>query len=183
MVVQLSRIGGRIRRTPGALFVVPALILALVLAACGKSTSTSSGSSPSSNAGKTIQLGAVLSLTGAGGIYGPQQKNGILLAVDEINKTGVDLAKIAVDIRDDASDKSQGAQQFQTLIQQGNVVGIIGPTLSNTAVGAHPVADAAKTPVIAPSNTGNGIVGSCPYDCAWIFRDSLGEAAAIPRKT
>ena len=151
----------------------------VLLAACGKSTSTTS---PSANAsgGKTVQLGAVLSLTGAGAIYGPQQKNGIMLAEDQINAKGINGTKIDVSIVDDASDKTQGAQQFQTEIQQGKVLGIIGPTLSNTAVGAHPVADQSKTAVIAPSNTGNGIVGTCPYDCAYIFRDSLGEAAAIP---
>ena len=152
-------------------------VVALVLTACGKKSTTSSGPDYT---GKTIKLGAVLSLTGAGSIYGPQQKNGIMLAQDQLNASGINGAKISIDIRDDASDKTQGAQQFQELIQQGQVDGIIGPTLSNTAVGAHPVADAAMTPVIAPSNTGNGIVGNCPYDCKWIFRDSLGEAAAIP---
>lgn len=155
---------------------------ALVCSACAKSTTTSPGSSPSAGAGagKTLQIGAVLSLTGGGAVYGPQQKNAILLAQDEVNQAGINGARIAITIVDDASDKTQGAQQFQTLIQQGHVVGIIGPTLSNTALGAHPVADQLKTPVIAPSNTGNGIVGTCPYDCTYIFRDSLGEAAAIP---
>ena len=154
----------------------------VALSACSSKKTTTGTASPSAGtgAGKTIALGAVLSLTGSGGIYGPQQKNGILLAEDEINRSGVNGAKIAVTIADDQSDKTQGAQQFQTVIQQGKVVGIIGPTLSNTAVGAHPVADQNRTPVIAPSNTGNGIVGTCPYSCTYIFRDSLGEAAAIP---
>ena len=155
---------------------------ALVLSACSSKTSTGTTSSPSAgnSAGKTIHLGAVLSLTGAGGIYGPQQRNGVALAEEELNGTGINGAKINVKVVDDASDKTQGAQQFQTLIQSDQVLGIIGPTLSNTAVGAHPVADQYKTPVIAPSNTGNQIVGNCPYSCTYIFRDSLGEAAAIP---
>jgi branched-chain amino acid transport system substrate-binding protein len=158
-----------------------ALIFALALGACSKSTTTSPNPSGSPSAGKTLQLGAVLSLTGPGGIYGPQQKNGIGLAVDEINRNGINGAKIAVDIRDDASDKSQGQQQFQTLIQQGNVLAIIGPTLSNTAVGAHPVAQQNHTPAMATSNTANGIVGTCAYGpCDYIFRDCLGEATAIP---
>ncbi|HYR61770.1 MAG TPA: ABC transporter substrate-binding protein, partial [Actinomycetota bacterium] len=127
---------------------------ALVLSACSSKTSTGTTSSPSAgnSAGKTIQLGAVLSLTGAGGIYGPQQRNGVALAEEELNGTGINGAKINVKVVDDASDKTQGAQQFQTLIQSDQVLGIIGPTLSNTAVGAHPVADQYKTPVIAPSN-------------------------------
>jgi branched-chain amino acid transport system substrate-binding protein len=172
--------GHRIWRSGSCLTVA----FVLVLSACSSKTATNGGSSPTSGgkyAGKTIQLGAVLSLTGSGSIYGPQQRDGIQLAEDQINAQGIDGAKLNVTIVDDASDKTQGAQQFQTLIQQDNVLGIIGPTLSNTAVGAHPVAQQYKTPTIAPSNTGNGIVGNCPYGpCDYIFRDSLGEAAAIP---
>src|SRR5205807_8530786 len=99
---------------------------------------------------------------------------------EEISPSAINGAKSGLTIVAAQPDKPQGAQQFQTLIQQGKVVGIIGPTLSNTAVGAHPRADQNKTPVIAPSNAGNGIGGTCPYSCTYIFRDSLGEAAAIP---
>ena len=173
--------GGSVLRNFGRSAASLLVICTLVLSACSKKTATGTGTPSAGNgAGKTIALGAVLSLTGAGGIYGPQQKNGVLLAQEEINRNGINGAKIAVTVVDDQSDKTQGAQQFQTVMQQGKVLGIIGPTLSNTAVGAHPVADQNRTPVIAPSNTGNGIVGNCPYSCTYIFRDSLGEAAAIP---
>ena len=154
---------------------------AVVLAGCGGTTSGGVSSSASNYAGKTLQLGAVISLNGPGAVYGLQQKNGLNLAVDEINGSGgVNGAKIALDIEDDGSQQQQGAQVFQTEIQAKQVYGIIGPTLSNTAIAAHPVANNLKTPVIAPSNTGNGIVGQCPYRCDYIFRDSLGEATAIP---
>lgn len=155
-------------------------LLALLMVACGGGT-TSSGSS-SSYSGKTINLGAVISLSGPGGVYGPQQKNGIELAVDTINKNGVNGGKISVDVQDDRSDKQQSAQVVQTFIQTGKVFGMIGPTLSNSAVASHPVAQTLHTPIVAPSTTGKHIVGDCPYPggCSYIFRDSLGEATAIP---
>lgn len=152
-----------------------------LLAACGGTTTSGGSTAGSSYAGKTLQLGAVISLNGPGNVYGAQQKNGLNLAVDEINSSGgVNGAKIALDIEDDGSLQQQGAQVFQTEIQAKQVYAIIGPTLSNTAIAAHPVANNLKTPVIGPSNTGNGIVGKCPYPCDYIFRDSLGEAGAIP---
>ncbi|HEV3234421.1 MAG TPA: ABC transporter substrate-binding protein [Candidatus Dormibacteraeota bacterium] len=160
----------------GAILVV---ISALAVAACGSSSSSSS----SSYSGKTIKLGADISLTGGGGVYGPQQKNGIQVAVDMINANGgVNGAQLSVDVQDDKSDQQTSAQVTQTFIQQGQVVGIIGPTLSNSAVAAHPVAQSLKTPMLAPSTTGQHIVGDCPYKdgCTYIFRDSLGEATAIP---
>ncbi|MFN2464654.1 MAG: ABC transporter substrate-binding protein [Candidatus Dormibacteria bacterium] len=154
---------------------------AAALAGCGSSTSSGGAASSANYSGKTLQLGAVISLVGGGSVYGLQQKSGIQLAVDEINAHGgVNGAQIAIDIEDDASQQQQGAQVFQTEVQEKKVMGIIGPTLSNTAIAAHPVANNLKTPVIAPSNTGVHIVGDCPYPCDYIFRDSLGEATAIP---
>src|SRR5438270_3918785 len=94
--------------------VILGLLVALVLAACG--TTASSGGS--SYQGKTIKLGAILSITGAGGVYGPQSRDGMMLAVDEINASGgINGAKIELTVEDDASDKAQSAQKAQALIQ------------------------------------------------------------------
>ncbi|HZB98044.1 MAG TPA: ABC transporter substrate-binding protein, partial [Candidatus Sulfotelmatobacter sp.] len=160
----------------------PCLILVALLAACGStSSSPQSSAGTSSYAGKTLQLGAAISLTGAGAVYGPAQRNGIELAVDAINSSGgVNGARVAVDVEDDASSPQQAAQVFQAFITSKNVLGILGPTLSNSAVAAHPFADKQKTPVVAVSNTGLQIVGDCPYPCTYIFRDSLGESQAVP---
>lgn len=140
------------------------------------------GQGDGSGKGKTIQLAAVFSLTGAGGVYGPQQRNGVQLAVDLINANGgINGATVSIEVVDDASDKAQAAQQTQRMIQEKNALAIIGPTLSNSAVAAHPIAASAKVPMLAVSNTGLGIVGpQCTYCNGWIFRDSLGEASAFP---
>ena len=62
------------------------------------------GAGSGANKGKTLKLGAVFSLTGPGGVYGPQQKNAVELAQAVINgQGGVDGAKISIDVRDDAS--------------------------------------------------------------------------------
>jgi branched-chain amino acid transport system substrate-binding protein len=161
-----------------------ALLLALVLAGCGGGASTGTGSS-NSYQGKTIHLGAVLSLTGAGGVYGPSSKKGMDLAVEKINGSGgVNGAKLALDTQDDASDKAQSAQVAQTLIQQGQLLGLLGPTLSNSAVAVHPLAESFKIPILAVSTTGIHIVPDCNYPktdpCKYVFRDSLGEESAIP---
>ncbi|GAC1310269.1 MAG: ABC transporter substrate-binding protein [Acidimicrobiales bacterium] len=184
-------------RTRLAALAVAGLTAATTLAACGSSSSSgSSSSAPSaagssssaaagsdkSGAGKSISFGAVVSLTGGGGVYGPQQKNAIQLAVDTVNSHGgINGAQIKVDIQDDASDKAQAAQTTQRLIQEGNATAILGPTLSNSAVAAHPIAASAHTPMVAVSTTGTNIVGpGCTYCAGWIFRDSLGELDAIP---
>jgi branched-chain amino acid transport system substrate-binding protein len=160
------------------------LAVALVLAGCGGSAST--GTNPSNSyQGKTIQLGAILSINGAGGVYGPSSQKGMELAVEKINGSGgVNGAKLALDVKDDNSDKAQSAQVAQTLIQQGQMLALLGPTLSNSAVAVHPLAESFKIPILAVSTTGIHIVPDCNYPktdpCKYVFRDSLGEEAAIP---
>src|ERR1700730_6200158 len=127
---------------------VSTLVATVVIAACGSA-------SPSGPTDKIIKLGAILSITGAGGVYGPQSRDGMNLAVKQINAAGgVSGAKIQLTINDDASDKAQASQLAQKLIQQESDVALLGPTLSNSAVGAHPVAEKLKTPILAVSTTG-----------------------------
>jgi branched-chain amino acid transport system substrate-binding protein len=158
--------------------------LAAALTACGGASSTGTSTS-NSYQGKTIQLGAILSITGAGGVYGPSSQKGMDLAVEKINNSGgVNGAKIALETKDDASDKAQSAQVAQTLIQQGQLLALLGPTLSNSAVAVHPLAESFKIPILAVSTTGIHIVPDCNFPktdpCKYVFRDSLGEESAIP---
>jgi branched-chain amino acid transport system substrate-binding protein len=161
------------------------LALATVLvAACG-STGGGGGTSTNSYSGKVIKLGAVLSITGAGGVYGPQSRDGMLLAVKQINGSGgVNGATIDLTVKDDASDKAQSAQVAQTMIESDLDLAMLGPTLSNSAVAVHPLAESLKIPILAVSTTGINIVPSCNFPdltpCKYVFRDSLGEQTAIP---
>ena len=160
------------------------LMVTFLVAACG-STGGGGGGGSNSYSGKTIKLGAVYSITGAGGVYGPQSRDGAMLAVSQINSSGgVNGAKIELTVEDDASDKAQSAQKAQALIQQDNVLALLGPTLSNSAVAVHPLAESLKTPILATSTTGIHIVPDCNFPtetpCKYVFRDSLGEQTAIP---
>jgi branched-chain amino acid transport system substrate-binding protein len=155
---------------------VSCLVAAIVISACG------SGSGSSAH---VIKLGAILSITGAGGVYGPQSRDGMNLAVKQINAAGgVNGATIKLSINDDASLQPQAQQLAQTLIQQEQDLALLGPTLSNSAVAAHPLAEKLKTPILAVSTTGIHIVPDCNFPdttpCKYVFRDSLGEETAIP---
>ena len=159
------------------------LVAALFVAACG--STGGGGTSGNSYSGKTIKIGAILSITGAGGVYGPQSRDGANLAVKQINGSGgVNGAQVELSINDDASDKAQSAQVAQKLIQSEQDLALLGPTLSNSAVAVHPLAESLKTPILAVSTTGIHIVPDCNFPatapCKYVFRDSLGEETAIP---
>src|SRR6266542_1201947 len=161
------------------------LVGVLLLASCGGGTATPSGNPATATVAAPkpdIKIGLSTAKSGAANFYNPQQSNGALLAVDQINAAGgIAGAKLQLIVEDDGSVRDQGITAFKKFIEQDKVVAILGPTLSAVAAGAHPVAQAAGIPVIAISNTGLGIVGKCDYGpCDWIFRASLGEQTAVP---
>jgi branched-chain amino acid transport system substrate-binding protein len=160
------------------------LVATLLIASCGPAAGGAGGSS-NAYAGQTIKLGAVLSVTGAGGAYGQQSRDGALLAMKQINASGgVNGAQIELTVVDDTSDTATSAQKTRNLIEQSKVLALLGPTLSSSAVAAHPLAESLKVPMLAISTTGMHIVPDCRYPdttpCRYIFRDSLGQETAIP---
>jgi branched-chain amino acid transport system substrate-binding protein len=126
---------------------------------------------------KEVKIGLAFSMTGAAAVYGSTQKNGIQLAVDEINAAaGDDGVKLVPIFDDDASTPQQGINVFNKFINADKVSLIIGPTLSNTAQVTDRIAQQEGVPVLAISNTARGITEIGDF----IFRDSLTEMVVIP---
>jgi branched-chain amino acid transport system substrate-binding protein len=122
-------------------------------------------------------IGVAFTLTGNNSVYGESQQMGAELAAEEINASGyIPGVELKLVIEDDGGDPESGVPVFQKFITQDNVLAIIGPTLSNVAKTTDPVAQEAKVPVLAVSNTAGGITEIGDY----IFRDSLAESQVIP---
>jgi branched-chain amino acid transport system substrate-binding protein len=156
------------------------VVAALAAAGCG-STAATHVDKKGAWSGHVITFGAVYSTTGAGNAYGPQSILGAKLAASQINaEGGIRGAKLKIVFSDDGSVPANAAAVTGQLITSQHVLALLGPSLSNTAAAAHAVADQDKTVMMATSNVGPGIVGDCAFPCSWIFRDSLGDATAIP---
>lgn len=125
-----------------------------------------------------ITLGAVHDLSGATAVYGTSIQKGIDLAVKQANEQKFlgDGVTVKVAYEDAAGDPKQAIAAYERLIANPDVAVILGPTLSSEAKSADPIAQEAKMPVIASSNTVDGIVEIGDY----IFRTSLPESAVIP---
>jgi branched-chain amino acid transport system substrate-binding protein len=165
------------------LLIAALLAVAALTAGCGSDDETTMSTTEASTEweGETIQIGSLFSTTGTGAAFGPQQVDGVRLAIDEVNEAGgVNGAEVELVQRDDGGDPKRSAKEMATLVEDDEVMAVLGPTFSNSAAEADPIANEAGTPVLAVSNTGPGIVGDCPYPCDLVFRDSLGEAEAIP---
>jgi len=125
-----------------------------------------------------ITLGAVHDLSGATAVYGTSIQKGIDLAVKQINtqKFLGDGVTLKVTYVDAAGDPKQAIAAYEKLTADPGITAILGPTLSSEAQSADPIAQTAKVPVIASSNTASGITSIGDY----IFRTSLPESAVVP---
>lgn len=106
----------------------------------------------------TILFGEVGSLTGAQATFGISTKNGIQMAIDEVNAAGgvtVDgkAKKIAVRVYDDQGKSEEAANAVTRLINQDKVVVILGEVASSNSLAMAPKAQAAGVPMITPSST------------------------------
>lgn len=124
-----------------------------------------------------IKVGVAEALSGGAAQYGVAIRNGFQLAAEEINAAGgVNGNKIALVIEDEQGKKEEAINVFKKLIFQDQVLMIFGPTLSNSAQAADPIAQGAKTVVFGTSNTADGITSIGDF----VFRNSVTEADVLP---
>ncbi len=123
-----------------------------------------------------IPIGIAVAQTSNVSLFGQEQVIGAQMAEKYFNdKGGVNGTPIKLVFQDTAGDEAGAINAFQTLIN-GNVVAIVGPTLSQQAFAADPFAEKAGVPVIAPSNTAKGI----PQIGQYISRVSAPVAKVAP---
>lgn len=128
------------------------IMAASVLGGCGKK-----------DAG-TIKIGAVLPLTGDVATFGQSTKNGIQLAVDETNKKGGILGKkIETVYEDDQNTPSSSANAGQKLINNDNVIALIGSVTSKCSIALGPIANESKIPMITSDSTNPKVTQAGEY--------------------
>jgi branched-chain amino acid transport system substrate-binding protein len=134
-----------------------------LLTACDSSKSQL-GDSPTSprtnspaatpNSVKAIPLGIAFSQTSNYALLGQESVIGAQIAEKYFNdKGGINGTPIKLIFQDTGGDESGAINAFQTLINQDKVVGIIGPSASQQAFSADPIAERAKVPVVGASKT------------------------------
>jgi branched-chain amino acid transport system substrate-binding protein len=132
---------------------------AVLLSACGGTNSnTNTNTSTSQGVSGSIPIGIAVAQTSNVALLGQEQVSGVKIAEKYFNaQGGVNGTPIKLVFQDAGGDENSAINAFQTLINKDKVVGIVGPTLSQQAFSANPIADRAKVPVVGPSNTANGV--------------------------
>jgi branched-chain amino acid transport system substrate-binding protein len=115
-------------------------------------------------AGDPVEIGVALALTSNAALFGQDQKIGVELARDYFNyRGGINGRPIKLVLQDSAGDEAGAISAFNTLLGDNQLVGILGPTYSQQAFAADPIADKAGVPVIAALNLAAGIPQIGPF--------------------
>ena len=155
---------------------VPALAaVALAVAACGSSSSstssaggssaatTSAASSSSSKLPSTINVTAVQDMSGPVAYVGKNVVQGLQLAANQINSSGLlHGSKIVLTVKDTGSVVSTATSQFASAVGS-NAVAIFGPLLSQEALATAPLAERASVADIAIESQVDGLLEIGPY--------------------
>ena len=119
--------------------------LLMVLALAGIATF---GAGSASAQDKTIKIGGLFPMSGPGAYFGAQDKQGIELALEELNKTGVNGYKFAIQYEDSACSPLPASQAAKRLLDQYKPDVIIGEECSDATLAIMPIIAEAKVPLI-----------------------------------
>ena len=121
------------------------VLFAGALAGCGGSKETKAD---------TIKVGGCLEMTGGSASFGISSKNGIELALKNVNQKGVlGGKKVELVVADNKSEASEALNAMQKLISQDKVVAVIGPNLSSACIASSAINNAGKVMAISPLGT------------------------------
>lgn len=155
-------------------FTVMVVLMLFLLTACNGSSTGDEGSTNTDGGTIQAKIGVVSYLTGAGAAYGEAITNGLKLAQSEINEQGE--VNIDLVIEDSAGEAEQALSAAQKLMNDEEILAIIGPTLSTEFFAVAPEADLNGISIMGTSTTAEGI----PEIGDYVFRNSIPEALAIP---
>ena len=159
-----------------------AAVLALVAAACGDDDDDDSGAPAETTeqgeepSGEPITIGVVTSLNGPFTPWGLQVRDGMQLAVDEINADGgVDGRPLELEVADDQMSPEEGVSGVERLVEEG-AVAIGGVISSDVGLATARVAEESEVPLFLVKAGNEQIL---TRDSRYTFRTCLPAAPMV----
>ena len=123
---------------------------------------------------KDIPIGAILPLTGQAAQWGVPAKQGVELAVEQINAGGgVVGRRLKLYIQDSAGDPKTAVSAFQSLlVKRPDIQAVVGAVASSETLAIAPIAERRRVVLISPASTNPRITDAGDF----IFRDIPTDA-------
>lgn len=127
-------------------FVLPVAVGGLVLTSCGGDSGDGGGT--------TFKIAYQGPLSGENVALGENMENGVKLAIDQANESGDYDVTFEYAPADDRGEPGQANLAAQKMIDDGDVIAVVGPAFSDAANVAAPTYGQARMTVLSPSATG-----------------------------
>jgi branched-chain amino acid transport system substrate-binding protein len=116
---------------------------------------------------KVIKIGGLFPMSGPGAYFGTQDKQGIDLAIEQINKSGINGYKLEVKYEDSACSPLPATQAAKRLLDQYKPHIVIGEECSDATLAVMPLMEQAKVPLL---NAGSSSIRVTEPGNPWTFR-------------
>lgn len=127
------------------------------------------------------KVGAVFSVTGRASFLGDPEKKTAEMVVEQVNKAGgINGKPVKLIVYDDEGDATKCNLHAKKLIEQDNVLAVIGPSISGLSLAVIPVFEQNQTPLISCAASfkivHNADTGK-PYP--WVFKTAQTDSLAV----
>jgi branched-chain amino acid transport system substrate-binding protein len=141
--------------------------LRLLGLASGALVAIGAASAPAAAQDKVIKIGALLPMSGPGSYFGAQDRQGVDLALEQINRTGVGGYKLDVKYEDSSCSPLPATQAAKRLLEQYKPDVVIGEECSDATLAIMPLMEQAKVPFL---NAGSSSIKVTEPGNPWTFR-------------
>src|SRR5690348_5570711 len=116
---------------------------------------------------KVIKIGGLFAMSGPGSYFGVQDKQGIELAIEQLNKAGVNGYRLEVQYEDSACSPLPATQAAKRLLEQYKPHVVLGEECSDATLAIMPLMEQAKVPLL---NAGSSSIKITDPGNPWTFR-------------
>ena len=121
-----------------------------------------------------IKIAGIFALSGRAAHIGTAQRDAVLLAIDEVNgKGGINGRKLEMVMEDTESNPTKAVMALKKVLEAEDVVAIIGPTLTGTAMAMRGFIEQEKIPAFMHS--GGDVILKAPL--------KKGDPTSLPKWT
>ena len=116
---------------------------------------------------RVIRIGGLFAMSGPGSYFGVQDKQGIELAIEELNKAGVNGYRFEVQYEDSACSPLPATQAAKRLLEQYKPQIALGEECSDATLAIMPLMEQARVPLL---NAGSSSIKITDPGNPWTFR-------------
>ncbi len=140
---------------------------------------------PAGFAAEPIKIAGIFALTGRAAFIGTAQRDAVLIAIDEANaQGGINGRKLELVMEDTESNPTKAVMALKKVLQAEDVVAIIGPTLTGTAMAMRGFIEKEQIPAFMHS--GGDVILKAPLKKGdpnslpkWTFKSPYKAADAM----